>query len=188
MSNRYPAIFLDLNGTLILPVQADSLAEYQVISGAAEAVAILNAAGFICPVITVQSRIAKGVYTEAEFRTWFAGFQEELAAEGARIVGPYTCPHRVSDPCECAKPQTKLFLQAARERDIDLARSWVVGDTEGDIRSAVAIGARGGCYVRTGWGPKPGEEREREAAFVGDTLLTVAHWIVERELEYKAVR
>jgi len=66
------AVFLDLNGTLVMPVQAESPDAYRTIPGAASAVAQLNSKGFLCPVITVQSRIAKGLYTETDFRTWFA--------------------------------------------------------------------------------------------------------------------
>ncbi len=174
-----PAVFLDLNGTLVMPVQAESPDEYQTIPGCAEAVALLNGAGFACPVVTVQSRIAKGLYSEQDFRSWFARFQAGLRAERAEVVGPYLCPHRTSAGCACAKPRPTLYLRAADEHGIGLSRSWVVGDTEGDVRAAAAIGALGGCYVRTGWGPQPGDARETEAAFVGDDLLAVARWIVD---------
>ncbi|MES2463248.1 MAG: HAD-IIIA family hydrolase [Armatimonadota bacterium] len=179
---EHRAVFLDLNGTLVLPVQADSLDEYKLIPGAVEAVRLLNQKGFVCPVVTVQSRIAKEVYSEEAFVQWFEGFQAALSSNGAKVVGPYVCPHRTSDACACAKPQATLYKQAADAHSIDLSRSWVVGDTEGDIRSALAIGALGGCYVRTGWGPQAGESREEEAMFVGDDLLAVAHWILEREI------
>jgi D-glycero-D-manno-heptose 1,7-bisphosphate phosphatase len=177
-----PAVFLDLNGTLVLPVQAESLNEYRIIPGAAEAVQMLNKSGFLCPVITVQSRIAKAVYSKEAFFHWFRGFQVALSSDGAEVIGPHVCPHRASDACACAKPKPTLYREAAKRHGIDLIRSWVVGDTEGDIRAAAAIGARGGCYVRTGWGPKPGDERELEAVFVGEDLLAVARWITERNI------
>ena len=89
-----PAVFLDLNGTLVMPVQANALEEYTSIPGSMEAVRMLNAAGFLCPVVTVQSRIAKGIYSEEAFRAWFSAFQRHMDAGGAHLLGPYLCPHR----------------------------------------------------------------------------------------------
>ena len=179
-----PAVFLDLNGTLVLPVRAASPDEFVLIPGCAGALALLGAAGFLCPVITVQSRIAKGVYTEEAFRRWFARFQGMLRREAGVdiVVGPYLCPHRAADACACAKPRPLLYQVASEEHGIDCSRSFVVGDTPGDVRAAAAIGAAGGCFVRTGWGPKPGADEEREAVFVGNDLLAVARWIVERQI------
>jgi histidinol phosphatase-like enzyme len=79
-----PAVFLDLDGTLVLPVQADSPNEYERIRGAAEWVHLLNKAGFLCPVITGQSRIAKGVYFEEALLYWFRGFQADMSFRGRR--------------------------------------------------------------------------------------------------------
>ena len=65
------AVFLDLNGTLVLPVKPERLADLYAIPGAIAAVARLTAAGFVCPVITVQSRIAKGIFTASDFSSGF---------------------------------------------------------------------------------------------------------------------
>src|SRR3989304_5274835 len=96
---RCRAVFLDLNGTLILPLLADNPGEYQLIAESIGAVALLSTAGFVCPVITVQSRIEKGIYSEADFREWFESFRAAFAEKGASIVGPYVCPHRNRTPC-----------------------------------------------------------------------------------------
>lgn len=65
------AVFLDLNGTVVLPLNQESLAEMRLIPGADHAISRLLAVGFLCPVVTVQSRIEKGLFAEAEFRAWF---------------------------------------------------------------------------------------------------------------------
>jgi len=172
------AVFLDLNGTIVLPVQAGSPDEYRQIGGAREAVRALCTAGFVCPVVTVQSRIAKGVYSDAAFRGWFAAFAAEWSAAGAVLHGPYLCPHRASDNCACAKPKPRLYLEAAADFSVvDFAGSFVVGDTESDLGAARALGARA-CLVRTGWGPKPGDPLELAADFVGDDLAAVTRWII----------
>src|SRR5262249_36720519 len=70
--------FFGLNGTLVEPLKPERLDQMTLIPGAVEAVACLSAAGFICPVVTVQSRIAKGLFSLAEFETWFAGFAARI--------------------------------------------------------------------------------------------------------------
>lgn len=108
-------VFLGLNGTLVEPVKPERLDALTLIPGVVTAVARLSAAGFICPVVTVQSRIAKELFSLAEFAIWFARFAASLEAQGARIVGPYVCPHRFAEPCWCKKPNTLLYERAAAE-------------------------------------------------------------------------
>jgi histidinol phosphatase-like enzyme len=81
MSRR--GVFLDLNGTLVLPAAPAPLSEYRPIGNASQAVGYLCRAGFVCPVVTVQSGIAKGRFTETAFREWFESFKRELAIRGA---------------------------------------------------------------------------------------------------------
>jgi histidinol-phosphate phosphatase family protein len=169
------AVFLDLNGTLVLPVQAERPVEYRLIPGAAEAVALLCDAGFLCPVITVQSRIEKGNFTEAEFRDWFRSFSSKLAEQQAFLEGPYTCPHRYGMPCACKKANGSLYRRAAAELKIDFASSFVVGDSLDDIEAARLLGCRS-VLVRTGWHVSP--EMEQLCYYIAADVLAAAHWIV----------
>ncbi len=141
---------LDLNGTLVEPLKPDRLDELTLMPGVIEAIARLSAAGFVCPVVTVQSRIAKGLFSSADFQSWFASFAAHLGAYGATVVGPYVCPHRFAEPCPCKKPNTLLYERAALHHDIDVTKSFVIGDSPDDVRAARRLGARG-CLVRTGW-------------------------------------
>ena len=75
-------VFLDLNGTLVEPLKPERLDEMTLIPGVVEAVARLSAAGFVCPVVTVQSRIAKGLFSLREFEIWFASFAASLQMQG----------------------------------------------------------------------------------------------------------
>jgi D-glycero-D-manno-heptose 1,7-bisphosphate phosphatase len=79
MSRR--GVFLDLNGTLVEPLKQKRLAELTLIPGVAAAIRRLSVAGFICPVVTVQSRIAKGLFTMTGFEAWFANFAADLKAQ-----------------------------------------------------------------------------------------------------------
>ena len=101
---KHRAAFLDLNGTLVMPIKQESLSELTLIEGA---VARLSRAGFVCPVVTIQSRIAKGLFSAEEFRVWFQEFARLLHGCGAEIVGPYVCPHRFSEVCACKKPRAR---------------------------------------------------------------------------------
>jgi histidinol phosphatase-like enzyme len=94
------------------------------------------------------------VFSLADFAAWFVRFAADLTAKGARVCGPYVCPHRFAEPCPCKKPNPLLYERAAREHGIDVAQSFVIGDSRDDMRAARLLGARG-CLVRTGWAADP---------------------------------
>jgi len=172
-------VFLDLNGTLVEPLKPNRLEEMTLILGAADAVARLSAAGFICPVVTVQSRVAKGLFSLAEFETWFASFAARLQVQGALVVGPYVCPHRVADPCPCKKPNTLLYDRAQPNIKLIPAGSFVIGDSPVDIGAAKRLGARG-CLVRTGWAADIHvmEKALPDASAVVESLAEAVDWIL----------
>jgi D-glycero-D-manno-heptose 1,7-bisphosphate phosphatase len=172
-------VFLDLNGTLVEPLKPERLDEITLIPGVVEAVARLSAAGFVCPVVTVQSRIAKGLFSLPEFELWFSRFAASLHMQGAVVVGPYVCPHRFADPCSCKKPNTVLYDRAAAEHQLKPADCFVVGDSPDDVRAARRLGARG-CLVRTGWATDPGvvEKAAPDASVVVNSLADAADWIL----------
>lgn len=175
------AAFLDLNGTLVMPVQAAHPREYALLPNAVEAIRLLNREGFACLVITVQSRIAKGMYSKEDFLSWFSRFQADLSTEGATVQGPYFCPHWRGDRCACKKPQTLLYRQAGDNHRIDLAHSVVVGDDISDMLAAKELGCAG-CLVRTGWGERVIREQsaDRVADHVAADVLQAAQWIISR--------
>ena len=176
--NRNRAVFLDLNGTLVLPLKQESLNELTLIPGADDAVRRLLAAGFVCPVVTVQARIEKGLFTESEFRSWFDEFFGKLQLD---VKGPYICPHRYIHPCPCEKPNSFLYEQAASDLALDLRRSYTIGDAPEDVEAARRFGGTG-CLVRTGWAADDRfvETARASAAFIGDTIRDAVHWILTR--------
>jgi D-glycero-D-manno-heptose 1,7-bisphosphate phosphatase len=107
-----------------------------------------------------------------------ARMQELLAQEGAHINGIYVCPHRPDAElsayrmdCECRKPKTGLFTKAAADLNIDLARSYVVGDRWSDVRAALNCGATS-ILVLTGYG-------RGELAYIGPKQEVQPHWMAE---------
>jgi D-glycero-D-manno-heptose 1,7-bisphosphate phosphatase len=175
-------VFLDLNGTLVEPLKQERLDELKLIPGVAAAIARLSIAGFVCPVVTVQSRIAKGLFTLVDFHAWFAIFAADLKEQGARVVGPYVCPHRIAEPCPCKKPNVLLYNQAADEHGLTSRDCFVIGDSPDDVRAARNLGARG-CLVRTGWASDPlvVETAKLDTSIIVDSLSEAVDWILRCE-------
>ncbi len=172
-------VFLDLTGTLVEPLKPERLDQITLLPGVVEAVARLSPAGFVCPVVTIQSRIAKGLWSLSEFESWFASFATELRLQGAVVVGPYVCPHRLAEPCPCKKPNTLLYDCASAQHQLSPADCFVIGDSPVDVRAARRLGARG-CLVRTGWAadPRVVEEAAPDAGIVVDSLAEAVDWIL----------
>ena len=166
MSGR-PAVFLDRDGTIIEDVGfLRDPAEVRLLAGADKAIRRLNEHGIPAVVVTNQSGIARGFLTVDDYQSAERRVDELLAREGARLDAHYFCPHlpEITGPCECRKPGSLLYREAAQRLDIDLLESWWVGDRMRDVLPAEAFGARG-ILVLTGAG-------RSEANASGDARFT----------------
>ena len=148
---KRPAAFFDRDGVLNVDhgyvYRPDQL---EWIAGAAEAVRLLNEAGYLVLVVTNQSGIARGYYDEAAMHQLHAHMQESLRTQGAYVDAFYYCPHHpeglvkeLAVQCPCRKPEPGMLEQAAREWPIDLGRSFLIGDKDADITAAAAFHIRG---------------------------------------------
>ena len=143
------AIFLDRDGTIIADRGfVHKKEELELLPGAAEAIKLANKQGFLVVVVTNQSGIARGYFTEGQMKAFNAHLAWTLKTQGARIDAFYYCPHHPEAPikayrkdCPCRKPQSGLILKAAEELNIDLAKSYMVGDSPRDAEA----GRRAGC-------------------------------------------
>jgi D-glycero-D-manno-heptose 1,7-bisphosphate phosphatase len=177
-------VFLDRDGTLIherhyLRKPEDLL----LLPRAREALSALREHGFLLVVATNQSGIARGLMTENDVRLVHAALAEALGAAAA-LHAIYVCPHGPDDRCACRKPSPGLLLQAASELNIDLERSFMVGDKHSDLLAGERVGCRG-VLVRTGYGA----EQERCVAadtYVATDLADAAHWILRRSDDAKS--
>jgi histidinol-phosphate phosphatase family protein len=184
-----PAVFLDRDGTL--NEEADglrSIDQLRLIPGVAGAVQDLNRAGFRVVVVTNQPVIAKGFVTEAELRLIHNKLESLLGLEHAYVDRIYYCPHHpdagfpgerpdLKVACSCRKPHPGMLLQAARDLNIDLKRSWMVGDTTIDMQCAKNAGVRS-ILVRTGHAGRDGKFNALpDSTF--DTLAEAARFIVQ---------
>ena len=174
VTNR--AVFLDRDGTLAPDVPYCSRAEdLEVFADAPEALALLQGDGFKLIVVTNQSGIARGYFTEETLAEIHRKMARLLSQEGAEIHAIYHCPHHPDDCCGCRKPGTLLLQQAADDHDIDLARSFFVGDNATDIEAGRTVGC-GTVLVTTG--PRHGGGVTVPADFTADSLIEAARWIV----------
>ena len=167
-----PAVFLDRDGTVIEDRHyLRDAADVRLLPGAAAAVRRLNQAGVAAVVVTNQSGIARGLHTETDYQGTVRRLEELLAREGARVEAHYHCPHlpEVSGPCECRKPGPLLYRRAADDLDLDLGRSWWVGDRLRDIEAALTFGGRG-VLVLTGAGLEESARPEARTWATADNL------------------
>lgn len=144
------AAFLDRDGTLIAdPGYLGEPEGVILLPGVAAALAELRAAGFLTVVVSNQSGVARGYFDTAAVEAVNRRMTALLASAHAqaRIDAIYFCPHGPADACGCRKPQPGLFLQAARELQIDLPGSVCFGDSERDIQAGAAAGCGGGHLV-----------------------------------------
>ncbi len=148
-----PAVFLDRDGTII--EDRGHLRDPSEAVFFPDAFAALRslAERFALFIVTNQPGIAEGAITPADVETVNRAVVGRLAEEGVTIEAVYFCPHRRADGCRCIKPNPHFLLAAGREHDIDLGRSFVVGDHPHDVELAERAGATG-IYVLTGHGQK----------------------------------
>ncbi len=186
------AVFLDRDGTVNEEVgYLRDIDKLVLIPGVAGAIRRLSDAGFKIVLVTNQSGVARGYFPEALVHEAHARLDEMLKQEGARIDAVYYCPHhptagnsRYTVDCDCRKPRTGLLDRAARDMDINVSHSYMVGDKWSDVE----LGQRAGAIsvlVQSGFShDDPGNKRPahvKDPDFVAGTLREAADWILERE-------
>lgn len=174
------AVFIDRDGTISRDVPYCSRPEdFELLPGAGEGVRHLNESGFKVIVITNQSGIARGYFTEETLAKIHEKMSKDLEKAGARLDAIYYCPHHPEEGCECRKPKPTLLLQAASDLAIDLGQSYVIGDREMDME----MGRRGGCRASLlVWegGEEAGHGRLEDRPTFGSVLEAV-RWLIRHE-------
>jgi D-glycero-D-manno-heptose 1,7-bisphosphate phosphatase len=140
------AVFLDRDGVINRkPPEGQYVTrweELEFLPGVHEAIALLVQAGFCVLTVTNQRCVAKGLLTEGDLESIHKRMCLELTAAGAVITEVYYCPHEIQPPCSCRKPAAGMLLRAAREHEIDLKMSWMIGDSDIDVAAGRAAGCR----------------------------------------------
>jgi histidinol-phosphate phosphatase family protein len=139
-----PAVFLDRDGVLNRDSEdfIRTPDEVAILPGVPESVKRLNDAGYVTLVITNQSGIRRGYFTEQGLHDIHARLIPEVESAGGRISQVYFCPHLPDDKCECRKPLPGMLKRAEKDHGIDFSRSFFVGDRPEDIACGFSVGAR----------------------------------------------
>ncbi|HAB15489.1 MAG TPA: D-glycero-beta-D-manno-heptose 1,7-bisphosphate 7-phosphatase [Verrucomicrobiota bacterium] len=178
------AVFLDRDGTINVDRNYLSHPEqFELIPGAAAALRRLQDAGFRLIVVTNQSGIGRGYYTEADLHAVNARMNELLAEAGVRLTHVYFSPEAPEQAGRGRKPSPAFFFDARDEWGVDLGRSFMVGDKFIDLEAGWNAGCAASVLVRTGYGAET-ERRERNRlgkAIVVDDLAAATEWILAAE-------
>jgi histidinol-phosphate phosphatase family protein len=171
MKNK--AILLDRDGTINVDVGSPhKIEDLRIIPLAIEGLRFLQER-FKLIIITNQSGIGRGYYTEEDYFAFRNEMYKELKEQGVTIDAEYFCPHTSKDNCDCRKPKTGMLEHAAKDFDLDLTQSWMIGDRLPDIKAGKNAGCRT-IHVLTG-GYK---ESIKETDFTANNLLGASDYIL----------
>jgi len=179
MGNK--AVFVDRDGTINVDVHyLHDPGQFQMYPGVGEGLRSLKEAGFKIIVITNQSGIGRGYFTEEQLKKVHDRMKSDLHHFGVTLDGIYVCPHHPEERCNCRKPRTGLFERAIKDNNIDLTGSFMIGDKSLDVEAGKKIGVqtilipephiRGECLSKQYlWGAFPD--------FIANDFLAAVDWI-----------
>ena len=183
------AVLMDRDGTICQEVgYLDSIERFRLIPRSAAAIKLLNNRGLKTVVITNQSGVARGFFSEARVAELHTELSRQLQKEGAFLDGIYYCPHHPSEGyepyrriCDCRKPASGLLMRAAQDLRLDLSLSYIIGDRFLDLECGERVGAKG-VLVLTGYGKEElatyEESRGKQPSFIAEDLYEAVKWIL----------
>lgn len=185
------AVFLDRDGTINEQMgYINHISRFVLLPGVGQAIRRLNDQRIPVVVVTNQSGLARGYFPDSLLDEVNSRMDAELARDGAHIDGLFICPHhpeaqkeKYRQTCNCRKPKTGLLEQAAAELNLDLSRSFMVGDRWSDLKCGSTAGATP-ILVLTGYGRGDqlyiGPQQEIQPAFTAENLNEAVDWIFSR--------
>jgi D-glycero-D-manno-heptose 1,7-bisphosphate phosphatase len=173
-----PGVFLDRDGTL----NVDSgytyrWEDFHWIPGAIEALELLRDAKLFVVIVSNQAGVARGLYKESDILSLYRRIAKDLNDKEIPAPPFYYCPHHPDycGPCSCRKPKTGMLKQAAEDYNLDLSRSFMVGDKRSDLQAGLSAGCRT-LHVRTGYGNRGGPPPK--GVTVADDILAAVRIIL----------
>ena len=165
---KQKAVFFDRDGTLIREAQyLSELSDIRLFSDTADALARLKARGYFLAMVTNQSGVARGYFPESFVFEAFEHLNQLLSPFGATIDAMEYCPHHpdgqppYNQACSCRKPQPEMIHRLAERFELDLGKSWVLGDKLCDVELGLKAHVRSGL-VLTGYGAKVAEQVQQK--------------------------
>lgn len=176
-------VFMDRDGVINKDSEEyiKTESEFEFIHRSAEAIALLTRNDFRVIVITNQSLIGRNMVTRQTLDAIFKKMKDGVKKAGGDIMDIFFCPHTPDENCSCRKPKPGLVLSAQKKHQIDLSRSFMVGDSAKDIECALHAGCSRTLLVKTGNGLKAEKELAQKGItpdFIGADLYETACWII----------
>ena len=170
-------IFLDRDGVINVEKNyLHKIDDFEFIDGVISALQHLQKLGFKLVIITNQSGIGRGYYSFEQYSILTQWLKKELKQNGINIVEIFCCPHAPNEDCECRKPNIGMIQQASKILDIDYENSWLIGDKDSDIQTAINAQIKNTIQVRSGHNF---HEESSKADYVIDSLKDVVNIIKE---------
>ena len=170
-------MFLDRDGTIAKDVHyCRRVEDFEILPRVPEAIRLLNQEGYKVVVITNQSGIARGYFTQETLSCIHERMTVELRKHHAFIDAVYVCPHHPDECCQCRKPSPALLTKAANDIDLALDRSYMIGDNPKDIEAGKAAGCR------TVWLTTQPPQQDQPRPFsdhVAADLYEAVQWLLE---------
>jgi D-glycero-D-manno-heptose 1,7-bisphosphate phosphatase len=168
------ALFLDRDGIINIDHgYVSKIEDFKFTDGIFDLVRLFSDAGYLLFVVTNQSGIGRGYYTEEDFSTLTAWMKEKFKENGIKIEEVYYCPHAPDANCICRKPKTGMIKEALKDYDIDLSRSWLIGDKQSDIDLANNAGIKTSVAI--------GEHQTENATYHFESILACKEFIEENQ-------
>jgi histidinol-phosphate phosphatase family protein len=159
LMDKKKAIILDRDGTLIEDKNYTyKIEDFELLDGVIEGLKLLQNE-FLFFIVTNQSGIGRGYYTTQDFQIFNNHLIHVLKKHKIKILKTYFCPHLKEDRCDCRKPKTKFIDEIIKEFDVDISKSWMIGDHPSDIQFGINAGCRT-IFLTTGHGDKHLDELE----------------------------
>ena len=144
-------IFLDRDGVINKEVNyLHNIDDFEFIDGVFEACRHFQKLGYEIIIITNQSGIARGYYTEYDYQLITKWMLDQFEERNVKILDVFHCPHGPDSSCDCRKPKPGMLLQAINQYGIDMKRSWMIGDNDVDIKAANAANIQNTIMVKSG--------------------------------------
>lgn len=192
MSTKTKAAFIDRDG--VINEERDyvhRIADFVLLPGVVQGLTLLRDAGYRLIVVTNQAGIARGYYDQVEMDRLHNHLRAQLAKHGVALDAIYFCPHHpqgsieaLAIECDCRKPKPGMLLQAAKDLDLDLAASVLIGDKLSDVQAGKCAGL--GCTVIVESGHYVDLVARREADVVAADLLAAAH-VLTSKVSYRTL-
>jgi D-glycero-D-manno-heptose 1,7-bisphosphate phosphatase len=176
------AIFVDRDGTINIDHgYVGQVERFELIDRALEGLGLLGKNGFLLFLVTNQSGLERGLFTETQLNEVHGHLQKLLSSHGAQFTEFFVSPYKEATPNDIRKPSPKFLLDAAKKYGLDLPNSYMIGDkAETDIQCGINAGCKT-ILVRTGTGKEWENHPTIQADHVSDDLLDAANWILTQK-------